>query len=139
MRRVLRIAAQRELAWSAQTGLTHLGCVGLEHILDERLPDGQQLGELARDLDRHDKRSRESSRVHALSAARMASTPPAGAAPGRQAGKPAQRGVGCCPLTRSVSSRLLLRGATMTLACSSTVKLAHVNSGSMYCLYSSMI
>ena len=33
--------------------------------------------------------------------------------------------------TRAVSSRLLERGATMTLACSSTVKLDHVNSGSM--------
>ena len=32
--------------------------------------------------------------------------------------------------TRAVSSRLLERGATMTLACSSTLKLAHLNSGS---------
>lgn len=33
--------------------------------------------------------------------------------------------------TRLVSSRLLERGATMTLACSSTVKFFQVNSGSM--------
>ena len=34
-------------------------------------------------------------------------------------------------LTRLVSNRLLLRGATMTLACSSTVKLLQLKSGSM--------
>ena len=40
---------------------------------------------------------------------------------------------------RAVSSRLLERGATMTLACSSREKLDQVISGSTYCLYSSRI
>ena len=42
-------------------------------------------------------------------------------------------------LTRPVSSRLLERGAMMTLACSSREKFFQLNSGSMYDLYSSRI
>ena len=38
---------------------------------------------------------------------------------------------GNSPSKRAVSSRLLLRGATITLACSSTLKLDQVKSGSM--------
>jgi len=129
--------------------------VGLKHVLDERLADRQQLRELPLDL----RPGRPLSAVQAGRRKRRRAAPSGSAAHGcssrgracslraspqratktgrRAASGPSQAPAGLAGRARArarpVSSRLLERGATMTLACSASEKLAQVISGSTYC------
>lgn len=145
------------------------GGVGLKHVLDKRLADGQQPRELALNLRRTASRQRAARPPwqlathtclkggHAMLVGyqhRRAGNAGPGMGEERlvlQAQLPAASCVlsilpgagesvrGGRARARAVSSRLLERGATMTLACSSSEKLDQVISGSTYCLYSSRI
>ena len=146
----------------ADVGL--VGRRGREDVLDERLPDGQQAGELGLDLlvaarggegattggregEGEEGRERPHNSRRAQQEASSGSSSGAAAATKQQrrssssnaaAQRSRKRGAAAASKAgrsvrqraRPVSSRLLERGATITLACSSTLKLAHVKSGS---------
>ena len=114
--------------------MSHLGGVGLKHILDERLLDSKHLRELALQLWGRPARF---SRLKPLGCLALLQAAQRQACMLRLLLEQLKAALQVCRRTRLVSSRLLERGALMTLACSSMVKLLQVKSLSTYCLYSS--